>query len=201
MNEFPVKVKIDDSEIRAAMARHRAVLEAEVLPDRRRLVWLGEDPERLEDVRGIMLNEDVDIRTAVDIGRQNEKTESVAVRGAAVMPPEHVWWQETAAELAAAADALLARLPRCHACDRPATRVFMGPDVAIPSAYAVERGKRFVPRPYLGPSIGAHLYVAPDGTWQWDVCEDNAHAMPGAQRSWDNDLAKTIRTIERLGAL
>lgn len=36
------------------------------MTDEQRLNWLNEDTERLEDVRGYMVNEEVDIREAID---------------------------------------------------------------------------------------------------------------------------------------
>jgi hypothetical protein len=91
--------------------------------------------------------------------------------------------------------ALLATLPRCHACERPATRMMMSEHVPIPHGFfKLERGKRWESRPYIGPSMGAHTYVAKDGTWQWDCCDE--HAMPEymkPQGVWDVPLAAVIR--------
>ncbi len=46
--------------------RQRRRQRREVYNDHDRLVWLGVDASRLEDVRWTMINDDVDIRAAID---------------------------------------------------------------------------------------------------------------------------------------
>jgi hypothetical protein len=94
---------------------------------------------------------------------------------------------------------LLDTLPRCHACENPATRMMMSEHVKIPTmpgwqGYPCERGKSFIARGYSGPSAGAAYYTPSDGTWQWDCCDE--HPMPAEMKSigsWDHRLAPVIR--------
>lgn len=87
--------------------------------------------------------------------------------------------------------ALLATLPKCCECERPATRHFMSKHGPIPASYAVQRGKWFQTRPYSGCSAGVVSYVPSDGTWNWDCCDE--HAMPDPMGVWDYPIAECVR--------
>lgn len=90
----------------------------------------------------------------------------------------------------------LAMLPKCHACEKPATRMMMSEHIAIPQSYRLEHGKSFVARPYAGASMGAQFYQPTDGTWQWECCDE--HSMPEwmkPMRSFDHKQATAIRDL------
>jgi hypothetical protein len=90
--------------------------------------------------------------------------------------------------------ALLSTLPKCHACDEPATRMIMSEHMPIPVLITCERGKMFATRGYSGPSLGAAYYTPTDGTWQWECCDD--HPMPEWMKpmgSWDHPVAAVVR--------
>jgi hypothetical protein len=102
-------------------------------------------------------------------------------------------------DLARVLRGLLATLPKCHACDRPATRWMMSTHVRVPAAYHVERGKTFHWRSYTGPSGGAHMYVPEDGTWHYDCCD--VHEMPAEMKpmgTWDHATAEIVRQALKL---
>lgn len=95
--------------------------------------------------------------------------------------------------------ALLAPLPKCHACDQPATRMMMSEHVPIvPGQWMTfEKGKAFCPRPFSGPSSVMGPPPPTDGTWQWQCCDEPAHAMPASMKpygSWDHPTAGATRS-------
>jgi len=99
---------------------------------------------------------------------------------------------------------LLATLPKCKECDKPATRFFMTVRIPLPEEYAfpIKRGVTFLPEQYTGASYAAQFFVPKTYRWQWDCCDD--HEMPLLDEHGhtfreivhDHAMAETIRDAQ-----